>query len=388
MTFDPSRFDAPNPDGAPDPAPLPKAPAPGLDGRAPRPVAVRLRRGVVIGLGLAAAALCGAPLVWSFVLHPRLQMAQREAAAQAPKRNPPGAARPSKAITDHPADYGQLAEAQKIDDGPKPEGEASSAAAHGAPIRNRSSEPPARQSRSSAAQPSVRDEARRSDLFFKVATSTAQAPSLISAPQSAGASRQVQGGLVAPASPYELKAGTVLPGVLLTEIDTARPGPVVAMLSEDLFDTVEGRHLLAPQGSRLIGRHDGASRYGDRRAFITWSRLILPNGKSASLSDEPGVDARGAIGAPGHADRRLGPLALATLFAGAITTLGQAARDHSGQDHSLVGDAGDAAAIDAAKVGGRLVEREMDVAPSIRLSAGARVQVLLTHDLALEPYAQ
>jgi type IV secretion system protein VirB10 len=160
---------------------------------------------------------------------------------------------------------------------------------------------------------------------------------------------------------------------------------VVASLTEDVFDTVTGKILLAPQGSRLIGRHDGASKYGDRRAFLAWSRLILPNGKSLPLDTEPGVDAQGAMGAPGRAERRLGPLALATLAAGAITTLGQAARDHD-EKGGLLADAGDAAAIDAARVGGRLVEREMDVTPSIRLEAGARVRVLLTHDIVLEAY--
>ncbi len=98
------------------------------------------------------------------------------------------------------------------------------------------------------------------------------------------------------------------------------------------------------------------------------------------------MDAQGAVGVEGHVDRRLLPLAVATLFAGAITTLGQTARDH--QDHAggLLGDAGDAAAIEGAQVGGKLIDRELDVRPSIRLSPGARVQVLITRDLVLEPY--
>lgn len=193
--------------------------------------------------------------------------------------------------------------------------------------------------------------------------------------------------LVAPLSPYELKAGAVVPAALLTAIDTARAGPVVATVTQNVFDSITGRHLLVPQGTRLIGRSEGESAYGDRRAFVSWERLILPNGKSLILSGEPGVDAQGAVGLRGEVDRRLVPLLIGTLFAGAITTLGQAARDSDGGGSGgLLGDAGDAAAIEGAQVGGRLVDRELAVRPSIRLRAGAPVRVMITRDLILEPY--
>jgi type IV secretion system protein VirB10 len=156
-------------------------------------------------------------------------------------------------------------------------------------------------------------------------------------------------------------------------------------VTQNVFDSISGRHLLVPQGARLIGRHEGESQYGDRRAFLTWDRLILPNGKSLLLTKEPGVDAQGAVGVQGRVDRRLGSLAIATLFAGAITTLGEIARDDE-DDSGFWGDAGDAAAIQAAQVGGRLIDRELEVRPSIRLRAGAPVRVMITRDLILEPY--
>ena len=77
----------------------------------------------------------------------------------------------------------------------------------------------------------------------------------------------------------------------------------------------------------------------------------------------------------------------AVLASGAVTTLGQIARDddRSGSG-SLLGDVGDAAAIEGSRIGGRLVDREMEVRPSIRLRAGAPVNVLITRDLILERY--
>ena len=193
--------------------------------------------------------------------------------------------------------------------------------------------------------------------------------------------------LVAPLSPFELKAGAIVPAALLTAVDTARAGPVIATVTQNVYDSVSGRHLLLPQGTRLIGSSEGRSAYGDRRAFLTWERLILPNGKSLILTGEPGVDAQGAVGVRGQVDRRLWPLFVGTLFAGAITTLGQIARDDDGGGSGgLLGNAGDAAAIEGAQVGGRLVDRELEVRPSIRLRAGVPVRVMITRDLILEPY--
>ena len=263
-----------------------------------------------------------------------------------------------------------------------------------APARYSAGYAPSRTNR--ATGPSPGEQAARSGLFFEGAsTGAGPAAHAGAGPATAGARADAADvgatynghTLTAPLSPYELKAGAIIPAVLLTGVDTARAGPVVATVSQNVYDTVSGRHLVLPQGTRLIGRHEGESAYGDRRAFLTWDRLILPNGKSLVLTGEPGVDAQGAVGVRGQVDRRLFPLLVGTLFAGAITTLGQIARDGDGEGSGgLLGDAGDAAAIEGSQVGGRLVDRELDVRPSIRLRAGAPVRVMITRDLILEPY--
>jgi type IV secretion system protein VirB10 len=157
-------------------------------------------------------------------------------------------------------------------------------------------------------------------------------------------------------------------------------------VTENVFDTVSGQYLLIPQGARLLGRFDGDQTYGERRAFVVWERIIFADGRSLTLNKEPGVDSAGTGGVTGRVDRRLGQLVVASLFSGAITTLGEAARrDGDRKSSSFMGDAGDAASIEAARVGGRLVDRELEVKPTIRIAQGSRVQVLLTRDLVLEP---
>ncbi|MGV9006048.1 MAG: TrbI/VirB10 family protein [Brevundimonas sp.] len=370
----------------------PKEPAPGLNARAAPPHAVRLRKSVVQAIVIGGAVLVSGSLAWAFVVQPELRASARERQADAREDQTRGVVRPAEAVTDQPASYDRLPEPRIADRDQEP------AVAGASPARVADPYNPASRPASAPRDrgPSPREQAVRSALFF--ADARPQRAGSEPAPQTRGADRSpvvnpdydaIYNGhaLVAPLSPFELKAGAIVPAALLTAVDTSRAGPVIATVTQNVYDSVSGRHLLLPQGTRLIGSSDGESAYGDRRAFLTWERLILPNGKSLILTSEPGVDAQGAVGVRGQVDRRLWPLLVGTLFAGAITTLGQIARDDDGGGSGgLLGNAGDAAAIEGSQVGGRLVDRELEVRPSIRLRAGASVRVMITRDLILEPY--
>jgi type IV secretion system protein VirB10 len=370
--------------------PLPKEPAPGLSLRAPRPPVIRLRRSVVQVMVMGGVVLVGGSLAWAFVVQPELRASAQARAAEKKPEQGRGLVRPTEIVTRQPSSYDRLPEPR----GGAPEAAVSSdAAVPASAYPTQAYRPPPPRSTGASAS----EQAARSALFFDAGRGGgSSAEGAASSTSGSGEGSAVNGrrgsaynenALVAPLSPFELKAGAVVPAALLTGIDTARAGPVVAMVTQNVFDTVSGRHLLVPQGARLIGRHEGESAYGDRRAFLVWDRLILPNGKSLILDGEPGVDAQGAVGVRGQVDRRLFPLLVGTLFAGAITTLGQIARDEGGRDSGgWLGDAGDAAAIEGAQVGGRLVDRELEVRPSIRLRPGAPVRVMITRDLILEPY--
>lgn len=378
-----------NPPPSPPEAPLPKSPPPPLMGRAPRPGAVRIRKPVVQGAVTLAALLVAGSLAWAFVVQPELTTRARDAVGAPQPDEARGPVRPPERVTDQPASYDRLppppASPETL---PEPRGLMTEAPDTPAPAVYAPYP-----TFSASGGPGPADQAAASSLFFADGPS-APAGAAAGGDQADAPSHPASleygviyspHGLLAPISPYELKAGAILPGVLLTAVDTARPGPVLATVSQNVFDSITGRHLVVPQGSRLIGRHEGDSAYGERRAFLVWDRIILPNGKSLILSGAPAVDAQGASGLKGAVDRRLWPLGVATLFAGALTTLGELARG-APDDRSLAASAGDAASIEAAQVGGRLVDRELRVQPSIRVSAGAPVRVMITRDLVLEPY--
>ena len=396
--------------------PAGKAPAAPLNARAARPMATRLRGTPVKVLFAGATLVLAGAFVYSFVLHPGGHLPTVAKGKPDPDR--PAAVRPAARITSQPASYGQTAISTAAAGPALPDprtGSADPAAAPG-PVAATSASPAAAIAaplpaapmapfvavRSPAAE-AARD-ARRSGVFFSSADAPRSTPqperifgpatlgdAAAATPISAVAQADYDASygrhvLIAPLSPFEAKAGTIIPAALLTMVDTGRPGPVVAVTTEPVFDTVTGRTLLIPQGSKLIGVQAGDSAYGEKRAFLVWKRLILPNGKSLLLEDQAATDAAGATGVPGRADRRLLQLGGAIALSGAITSLGEIARSHDNQSsRSLIGDVGDATAVQAVQVGGRLVDRELNVQPKIVVRAGAPVQVLLTKDLVLEP---
>ncbi len=192
--------------------------------------------------------------------------------------------------------------------------------------------------------------------------------------------------LAPPRSRYELLAGAVIPAALQTELNSDLPGRVIAQVTAPVFDSVTGRHLLIPQGARLIGAYDSATAYGDRRLLLVWTRLILPNGWSINLQGMEATDASGASGVRDRTDNHLARLTGAIALSAIISVVANEAEDNDRQ--SLARSVGDAAAQEAASTGGRIVDRELALRPTLRVRAGAPVRVLVTRDIVLRPYRQ
>jgi type IV secretion system protein VirB10 len=207
--------------------------------------------------------------------------------------------------------------------------------------------------------------------------------------------------LAPPAGRYVVQAGQVVPAALLTALNSEQPGRVVAQVTAPVFDSVTGEEVLIPAGSRLIGRYDAETTYGDARLVVTWNRLILPNGWSLDLEAMPGADGVGSAGLRDRVDNRLGRLAGAVAMSAVMSVIAQGAQDRGrgrGEDRGDLrgdgrGDGGDvadsladAAALQAAETGARIVDRDLALRPVMRVRAGAPVRVLVTQDMVLRPY--
>lgn len=202
---------------------------------------------------------------------------------------------------------------------------------------------------------------------------------------SAGAAGQAA--YAPPASPYVIQAGSIISAALVTGLNSDLPGRVIAQVTTPVFDSVTGRHVLAPQGARLIGSYEARGGYGQRRLFVSWERIIMPNGWSLDLAQMEAADAAGAAGLSDRVDNHLGRLAGAVFLSALMSVVANEAEDDD-PDHGFGRSVGDAAAQQAASSGARIVDRELDVRPTLRVRPGAPVRVLVTRDLVLAPYGE
>lgn len=191
--------------------------------------------------------------------------------------------------------------------------------------------------------------------------------------------------LTPPRSRYEIQAGHVIPAALVTGLNADLPGRVIAQVTAPVFDSVSGDYLLIPQGSRLIGTYDNGVAYGDRRILLSWNRLILPNGWSINLREMNAADPYGAAGLSDRTDNHLDRLAGAIGLSAIISVIANESEDDQ-ESGSLAQSVGDAAAQQAAQTGGRIVDRELNVRPTLSVRPGAPVRVLVTRDIQLRPY--
>jgi type IV secretory pathway VirB10-like protein len=113
-------------------------------------------------------------------------------------------------------------------------------------------------------------------------------------------------------------AGTVIAASLVTGLNSDLPGFVIAQVTEHVYDTVSGRFLLVPQGSRLIGKYDNIVAFGQERALVVWQRIILPDGSSIVIDNLPATDSGGYAGLADEVDlhtwKLLKGVALATVL--------------------------------------------------------------------------
>src|SRR3546814_10280864 len=138
--------------------------------------------------------------------------------------------------------------------------------------------------------------------------------------------------LVAPVSPWTLSAGSVIAASLITGLNSDLPGLVTSQVTENTYDSVTGRTLLIPQGSRLIGSYDSVVAFGQRRALVVWQRIILPDGSSIRIDNVPATDTAGYAGladkVDAHTWQLLKGVALSTLLGvGTQLSFGSSERD-------------------------------------------------------------
>jgi type IV secretion system protein VirB10 len=198
-------------------------------------------------------------------------------------------------------------------------------------------------------------------------------------------------------SPYEIKKGTVIPGTLITEINSDIPGNVVGMVRRDVYDTVTGDHRLIPSGSRLFGLYDPSVDYAQKRINVIWTHMIFPNGDTLVLEDQQATDVNGQAG---FADKRKGNflanlggnLLYSILSAGETGLQKRLETAVSGQPAETGNAIGDSIANLGDQLGGgnataasAFNTKQSALTPTLQIRSGYRFNILVSKDIILEP---
>ncbi|MFZ2909166.1 MAG: TrbI/VirB10 family protein, partial [Candidatus Desulfobacillus denitrificans] len=195
------------------------------------------------------------------------------------------------------------------------------------------------------------------------------------------------GNLQMPASPYQVMAGTVIAGALVTGIKSDLPGDVIATVTEPVYDSATGKFLLIPQGSRIMGKYNSQVSYGQSRVQVVWNRIILPDTSSLTIDNLVGTDPAGYSGLEDGVDYHWSRI----VAGAALTTLlgvgAELAAPENRQDGNRIVIAGRDSAQDSInQVGQEMTRRNMNIQPTLTERPGLPVRIIVKRDLVLRPY--
>lgn len=186
--------------------------------------------------------------------------------------------------------------------------------------------------------------------------------------------------LQSPKSPYCLLEGSVIQAVLLTGINSELPGQITAQVTDNILDTPTGSHLLIPKGSRLVGQYGSNARFSQKRVFLGFSRLIFPDGRSLRLNAMPGQSTDGYAGLAADADNHFFELLSGCLLMSTITASGYI-HDSSYDEDSFRGAMGDALSDNLSSALSKVIERNLNISPTLKVAPGFLLSIAVTEDL-------
>jgi type IV secretion system protein VirB10 len=192
---------------------------------------------------------------------------------------------------------------------------------------------------------------------------------------------------------HQLRAGFVIPAVLLSGVNSEVPGSIIAQVAQDVYDNATGTELLIPQGARLIGTYSANVQYGQSRLFVVWQRIIFPDGRALDIGAEPGTGSDGYAGFKDRVDSHW-----VRIFGSAVLMSAISAGIAYSQDRNQINgnnfapprfsdELSQAVGQQFGQAAAKLIEKNLDIAPTLKIRPGYRFSVLLIKDFVFPgPY--
>jgi len=188
---------------------------------------------------------------------------------------------------------------------------------------------------------------------------------------------------------YEIAAGSIIPAVMLSSINSDLPGSIVAQVRSDVYSTFDYTKLVIPAGSRIVGRYSSDVAYGQERILVAWDELIFPNGKRIAMGGMSGVDATGAAGLSdqvhNHFWRTWGNALLVSMLGVGVQ---KSQPQNAGQNNTpTTSQLSAAAAMNSLNdTASQILKKNLNVAPTLEIRPGYLFNVMVNKSISLPVY--
>lgn len=192
-------------------------------------------------------------------------------------------------------------------------------------------------------------------------------------------------------SAFSLFQGTIIPAVLITGINTDLPGDIIARVTSNVYSSQTGQFLLIPQGTLLFASYNSSVSYAQNRVQIAWQTLIRPDGFMMELGNMGAADRQGYAGMRGKVDHHVWAFLGGFLLSTAVG-LGETAykvetlsKDQKSAQDPYLKNIIDSSYDTTKRVTDKIIDRALDIQPTIVITPGTSVNILTNANLALPP---
>lgn len=202
---------------------------------------------------------------------------------------------------------------------------------------------------------------------------------------------QLDSSLDAPQTPYVLRAGFVVPGIMISGVNSDLPGQLQAQVSQDVYDTATGSHVLIPQGSRLVGSYASNVTYGQERVMVAWQRIVFPDGKAMDIGAMQGADGAGYSGFKDQVNHHFWRIFGSAFMMSVVVAGVELSQDDGGSGFGQERKAGDALSEALGQQLGQatsqMIQKNLNIAPTIEIRPGYRFNIMVSKDMVFtKPY--
>lgn len=184
---------------------------------------------------------------------------------------------------------------------------------------------------------------------------------------------------------YRVFEGTIFEGVVTNHIDGGFPGPIILMLTTDYYSH-DHQQLLLPQGTRLIGAVQSVNSGAQRKLFVTFQRIVCPDGFSLDIAKYVGLDVIGTTGLATKVNNHYLSTFAAAAAVGGLGGLAQIGNNGTVFDAST--ELRNGVSTQTAQEGEQILQHFLNRLPTITVKEGSRAKVYIGADILIPSYAE